>query len=53
MQNESNLLLVPITVCIDMSSYWLEHFNFMKKSAKVLLYFGLDCEMLEFFTHKP
>ncbi len=28
----------------------------MKKSAKVLQYFGLDCEMLEFFkysTHEP
>jgi hypothetical protein len=25
----------------------------MKKSAKVLLYFGLDCGMLEFFTHQP
>ncbi len=23
----------------------------MKKSTKVLLYFGLDCGMLEFFTH--
>jgi len=25
----------------------------MKKSAKVLLYFGLDCRMLKFFTLKP
>jgi hypothetical protein len=25
----------------------------MKKSSKVLLYFGLDCGMLKFFTHKP
>jgi hypothetical protein len=25
----------------------------MKKSAKVLLYFGLDCRMLEFFTREP
>jgi hypothetical protein len=25
----------------------------MKKSAKVLLYFGLDCGMMEFFTYKP
>ncbi len=24
----------------------------MKKSAKVLLYFVLDCRMLEFFTHE-
>ncbi len=25
----------------------------MKKSAKVLLYFGLDSGMMEFFTYKP
>jgi hypothetical protein len=25
----------------------------MKKSAKMLRYSGLDCGMLEFFTHKP
>jgi hypothetical protein len=25
----------------------------MKKSAKVQLYFGLDCRMMEFFTCKP
>ncbi len=25
----------------------------MKKSAKVQLYIGLDCEMREFFTYKP
>jgi hypothetical protein len=31
-----------------MSSYWLAHFYLIKKSAKVLLYFGLDCGMLEF-----
>jgi hypothetical protein len=24
-----------------------------KKSAKVLLYFGFDCGMLEFCTHEP
>jgi hypothetical protein len=24
---------------------------FDEKSAKVLLFFGLDCRMLEFFTH--
>ncbi len=24
----------------------------MKKSAKVLLYFGLDCGMMKFFTYK-
>jgi hypothetical protein len=26
---------------------------FDEKSGKVLLYFGLDCEMLELFTHEP
>jgi hypothetical protein len=26
---------------------------FYEKSAKVLLCFGLDCGMLEFFTHQP
>jgi hypothetical protein len=26
---------------------------FNEKSAKVLLCFGLDCGMLEFFTHQP
>jgi hypothetical protein len=25
----------------------------MKKSAKVLFYFGLDCGMMEFFTYEP
>jgi hypothetical protein len=34
-------------------SYLLAHFYLMKKSTKVLLYFGLDCGMLELFTHKP
>ncbi len=34
-----------------LSSYWQVHFYIMKKSAKVLLYFGLDFGMLEFFTH--
>ncbi len=29
-----------------LSSYWLAQFYLMKKSAKVLLYFGLDCGML-------
>jgi hypothetical protein len=33
--------------------YWLAHFYLIKKFAKVLLYLGLDCGMLEFFTHKP
>jgi hypothetical protein len=36
-----------------LSSYRLVHFYLMKKSAKVLLYYGLDCGMLEFFTHEP
>jgi hypothetical protein len=29
------------------------HFHLMKKSAKVQLYFGLDCGMMEFFTYEP
>ncbi len=29
-----------------LSSYWLAHFYFMTKNAKMLLYFGLDCWML-------
>ncbi len=36
-----------------LSSYWLAHFYLMKNSAKVLLYCGLDCGMLEFFTQEP
>jgi hypothetical protein len=51
-KNESNLLLVQITHRI-LSSFWLVHFYLMKKSAKVLLYFGLDCRMLEFFIREP
>ncbi len=35
-----------------LSSQWLVHFYLMKKSTKVLLYFILDCEMMEFFTYK-
>jgi hypothetical protein len=35
-----------------LSSYWLAHFSLMQKSTKGLLYFGLNCGMLEFFTHK-
>jgi hypothetical protein len=34
-------------------SYWLAHFYLMKKSAKVLHYFNLDCGMLEFFKYSP
>ncbi len=50
--------LIQPPACLDhglhriLSSYWLAHFYLMKKSAKVLLYFGLDCGMLEFFTHQ-
>jgi hypothetical protein len=33
-----------------LASYWLAHFHLMKKSAKVQLYFGLGCGMIEFFT---
>jgi hypothetical protein len=29
-----------------LSAYWLAHFYLMKKSAHVLLYFGLDCGIL-------
>ncbi len=36
-----------------LSSYWVAYFYWMKKSAKVLLYFGLDFGMLKFFTHEP
>jgi hypothetical protein len=36
-----------------LSSYWLAHFHLMKKTAKVQLYFGLDCGMMEFFTCEP
>ncbi len=36
-----------------LSSYWLAHFHLMKKSAKVQLYFGLGCGMMEFFTCEP
>ncbi len=36
-----------------LSSYWLAHFHLMKKSAKVQLYFGVDCGMMKFFTYEP
>jgi hypothetical protein len=36
-----------------LSSDWLAHFYLMKKSAKELLYFGLDWGMMKFFTFKP
>jgi hypothetical protein len=51
-KNESNHLLFGGLYRI-LSSYWLAHFYLMKKSAKGLYYFGLDCGMLEFFTHEP
>ncbi len=35
-----------------LSSYWLAHFYLMKKSAKELLFFCLDCGMMKFFTFK-
>jgi hypothetical protein len=35
-----------------LSSYWLAPFFLIIKSAKVLLYLGLDYGMLEFFTHE-
>jgi hypothetical protein len=31
-------------------SAWLAHFYLMKN--RVVLYFGLDCVMLDFFTHE-
>jgi hypothetical protein len=34
-----------------LSSYLFGQFYWMKKSAKVLHYFGLDCGMLEFFKY--
>ncbi len=40
--------------CLDHGLYRiLAHFYLMKKYAKGLHYFGLDCGMLEFFTHEP
>jgi hypothetical protein len=36
-----------------LSSYCLAHFQLMKKSAKVQLYFGSDCGMMVFFTDEP
>ncbi len=50
--------LIQPPACLDhglhrkLSFYRLAHFYLMKKSAKMLLYFGLDCGMLELFTHK-
>ncbi len=36
-----------------LSSYWLVHFHLMKKSAKVQLFYGLYCGMMEFFAYEP
>ncbi len=49
-----NPISCRITVCIEscLSIAWLEHFYLMKKSAKMLPFFGLDCRMLEFFSHE-
>jgi hypothetical protein len=35
-----------------LSSYLLAHFYLIKKSAKVLHYFDLDCGLLEFFDYQ-
>ncbi len=43
---KSNLLHVRITVCMCSNLSWLAHFD-ERTSAKVLLCFGLDCEMTE------
>jgi hypothetical protein len=36
-----------------LSSYWLAHFNLMKKSARVQLYFDSGYGMMKFFTCEP
>jgi hypothetical protein len=36
-----------------LSSYWLAHFHWMKKSAKVQLYFGSAYGMMKYFTCEP
>ncbi len=43
---------MPVTSCLYglyriLYSDWLAHFCLMKKSVKVLHYFGLDCGLLE------
>ncbi len=49
-KKESNLLLVRFTVCIEscLPIGWRT-----EKSAKVQLYFGSGCRMMEFFTCEP
>ena len=47
-KKESNLLLVRFTVCIKSCLA-----GALKKSAKVQLYFGLDCGRMRFFTDEP
>jgi hypothetical protein len=49
LQNESNFLLIQIPVCKDPFFLLGGALYLMKKSAKVLHYFGSDCGMLEFF----
>ncbi len=45
--------------CLDhglyriLSFYWLAHLYLLKKSAKGPHVFGLDCRMLEYYTHDP
>jgi hypothetical protein len=47
------------SACLDhglhsiLSSCWLAHCYFLKKSTKVHLYLGLDCRLMEFFTNEP
>jgi len=52
-------ILIQPPACSDqglhriLSSYWLVNFYLMKKSTKVLLYFGLGYGMLDCFTQEP
>ncbi len=50
----SNLLLIRITVCLEsfLPIGWYT-FIWWKNPRTVLLYFGLDCRMMKFFTLKP
>jgi hypothetical protein len=40
-------------VCIEYCLLLAGTLLFDEKAAKMLLFFGLDCGMLEFFTHEP
>jgi hypothetical protein len=59
--SETLLTKMPQTFCFFSTlgvwnPYWLAQLHLMKKAAKVLHYFSLDCVMLEFFkysTHEP